>query len=396
MLRLLVLRIYRYHSAACRKELGVKYKKLKPSMQRRAVREYNACECAIWMTGSTDTAIYPRYATGLRDWIAAEALKRSMEAGAKDTAVHGPTIAHCIEEFLAAHAEHVSARPLAQYKHVLNLVQEFAHGRNKHFMQELNVDLLESFKTHALAGLKSTSKSNSVQKLKKFLSVAYTRGWTTAALALQVKSTKAVYEKKKPFSEEEIPLLMAEAEKLNGGTVGYATHGRTFELLLEFMLQTGLRVSDAVRFNPALCAKTPKQWLYTFEPVKQTRESLKKYITAYLSLELKSAIDKAEWFSKTLPFAYHSPDKSERADLEQAVYERMQNIGERCEGADCRPHRLRHTFAVRKLGKGVSMGDLSEMLGHSSVTITQKYYSFWDPRRNDRLALVALKSRTKS
>jgi integrase len=211
-----------------------------------------------------------------------------------------------------------------------------------------------------------------------------------------VESTKAVYEQKKPFTEDEILLIMAEAGKLNGGTTGYATKGPTLQLLLELMEQTGLRVSDAVRYDPAKCTKAPKQWLYTFEPVKQTKESLKKYVTAYLSPKLKAAIDKAEWFSKALPFAYHSPDKSERADLEQAVYERMQNIGERCGVTDCRPHRLRHTFAVRKLSSGVSMGDLSEMLGHSSVAITQKYYSFWDPRRNDRLALVALKSRSKS
>jgi hypothetical protein len=50
-------------------------------MQRRAIREYTSCNCAIWMTGSTDTKTYPRYAAGLRDWVAAEALKRSMEAG---------------------------------------------------------------------------------------------------------------------------------------------------------------------------------------------------------------------------------------------------------------------------------------------------------------------------
>jgi hypothetical protein len=99
------------------------------------------------------------------------------------------------------------------------------------------------------------------------------------------------------------------------------------------MLQTGLRVSDAVRFDAAKCVKASKQWLYTFEPVKQTRESMKKYVTAFLSLELKTAIDRTEWFSPTLPFAYHSPD---RGDLEQAVYERMQAIGERCGVADCR------------------------------------------------------------
>ena len=38
--------------------------------------------------------------------------------------------------------------------------------------------------------------------------------------------------------------------KLNGGTHGYAKQPKTFRLLLELMLETGLRVGDAVRFDP--------------------------------------------------------------------------------------------------------------------------------------------------
>src|SRR5580704_13885823 len=125
MYNLAMLRLYRWHAAACKQELKAKYKKLKPPMQRRAIREYNACECAIWMTGSTDTETYPRQATGLSDWTAAEALKRSLEADAKDVAVHGPTLAHCIEEFLAAHADKVVGRTLSYYEFVLNQLQEF-------------------------------------------------------------------------------------------------------------------------------------------------------------------------------------------------------------------------------------------------------------------------------
>src|SRR5580700_5046654 len=139
MVSLPMLRIYRYHSAACAQKLRATFRKLKPAMQRRAIREYNACDCAIWMTGTTDTESYPRQATGLRDWVAAEALKRSREAGAKDTTVHGPTLANCVKDFLDAHAEHVGTRTLGQYRLVLDKLQTFAHSRNKHFIQELNV-----------------------------------------------------------------------------------------------------------------------------------------------------------------------------------------------------------------------------------------------------------------
>jgi integrase len=96
-----------------------------------------------------------------------------------------------------------------------------------------------------------------------------------------------------------------------------------------------------------------------------------------------------------LPFAYRVPDEHPEK-LEQAVRERMAEIGKRCEVADCRPHRLRDTFAVRMLLKGVAIDDVSKMLGHASVAVTQKYYSPWDPRRDARLERVAHEARSKS
>lgn len=48
-------------------------------------------------------------------------------------------------------------------------------------------------------------------------------------------------------------------------------------------------------------------------------------------------------------------------------------------------HQLRDTFAVMQLLNGTSMEDLSQMLSHSSVKITEKYYSPWVPERQTAL-----------
>jgi hypothetical protein len=50
---------------------------------------YKDCDCPIRLTGSTGTERYPRQALGVRDWHAAEAKLRSLNAGAKDETVHG-------------------------------------------------------------------------------------------------------------------------------------------------------------------------------------------------------------------------------------------------------------------------------------------------------------------
>ena len=39
-------------------------------------------------------------------------------------------------------------------------------------------------------------------------------------------------------------------------------------VLIELMLETGMRVSDAVKFNPARCVKSKYLWIYSFHPRK--------------------------------------------------------------------------------------------------------------------------------
>lgn len=48
-------------------------------------------------------------------------------------------------------------------------------------------------------------------------------------------------------------------------------------------------------------------------------------------------------------------------------------------------NRLRHTFAVGLLQKGVSMGNVSTLLGHRGMRITEKYYASWVAARQQHL-----------
>ena len=110
--------------------------------------------------------------------------------------------------------------------------------------------MLEDFKTYGLAGLAGTSKGTSIAKLAHFLREAYRRGWITESLVDKMRRHKAVYEQKQPYTDKEVAAILEAAGKLNGGTTGYAKHAATFRLLIELMLETGLRVSDAVKFDP--------------------------------------------------------------------------------------------------------------------------------------------------
>jgi integrase len=52
----------------------------------------------------------------------------------------------------------------------------------------------------------------------------------------------------------------------------------------------------------------------------------------------------------------------------------MERILDAC---DAHSHRFRDTFAVSPLEKGVSIENVSVLLGHSSVRITERHYKPW-------------------
>ena len=53
-------------------------------------------------------------------------------------------------------------------------------------------------------------------------------------------------------------------------------------------------------------------------------------------------------------------------------------------------HRLRDTFAVDLLEKGVPLEEVSKLLGHESIKTTERHYAKWVKGRQERLdALVS-------
>lgn len=59
-------------------------------------------------------------------------------------------------------------------------------------------------------------------------------------------------------------------------------------------------------------------------------------------------------------------------------------------GSKLRVHDLRHFYAIRLAEKGVPMHYIQYMLGHSSVTTTEKYYARFSPRSAQQAVLAIL------
>jgi site-specific recombinase XerD len=303
----------------------------------------------------------------------------------------GPPVSECVEKYLATREQDLDGRTLGQHRLALERLSRFMEAQNVVHMREINVDHLETFKTAGLPKkMRTTTKATTFAKIRCFLRAAFRRGWIKEALVDKVTTVKAVYNQKEPYTDEEVRVILDHAQELDGGTHGYAKQPRTFRLLLELMLATGLRVGDAVGFDPRALTKGDSLWIYTYQPQKQKRADKPKVLEAYITDAMKKRIDECTWLSTRGPFWYGTG--LDPTALAQAVYERMQAIGSRTGVTDCRPHRLRDTFAVRALLRGMQLEDVSRLLGHASVKVTETYYAKWIGSRKRRLERMVAES----
>ena len=113
-----------------------------------------------------------------------------------------------------------------------------------------------------------------------------------------------------------------------------------------------MRVSDAIRFDLAVVQRGESGlWIYGYVQRKRQRTKQPVQVEAFIPNRLKTAIDKCKWLSTDKPFWYGPASKGYK--LAYQVYDLMQTLGKRRGVDDCRPHRLRDTFAVRALLRGI-------------------------------------------
>ena len=58
---------------------------------------------------------------------------------------------------------------------------------------------------------------------------------------------------------------------------------------------------------------------------------------------------------------------------DRSIYERVRHVGRSAGIPDVHPHALRHSFATHLLGAGADIRSIQEMLGHASLSTTQRY-----------------------
>ena len=165
---------------------------------------------------------------------------------------------------------------------------------------------------------------------------------------LKGEFSRGVKESVEYLTEEEIAVVES-LHPMKGTQVAMARD------LFVFQLYTGLSYSDAQAFDISEYKNVNGRWINTGERIKTG--------VPYVSQLLPQAVEVLERYNWQVPQINNMQYNASLKDIQKALGIRTR----------LHSHLARHTFATRMLAMGVKIENVSRMLGHSNITMTQRY-----------------------
>jgi integrase len=243
------------------------------------------------------------------------------------------------------------------------------------------------------------TRFHSLLSFRRFFQYCLDREWITEHPMKLYKIVRPTENATLPYTEDEYNrieecILSGSWLKARAQFEGALMSKRTAPMcasLVLVMRYMGLRISDALRFEPRnlvrATVKSKVRWVYTVAKQKKTGEpvwcAVPDWVAEYLRHPTHRYSDKDTL--ALLPPEYLN--KQPRL-FDAVIRGSFMRFVEKTTGVErIRPHRFRDTFACRLLEKDVPLEYVSKLLGHTSIETTENYYAAWVSSRRD--ALVA-------
>ena len=332
-------------------------------------RKHRNCQCPIAVEGMLHGRMI-RKSLDLRGWEAAQKLVREWEANPGGAAV---TVETASEKFIAdAIFRNMSEGMVRKLR---NVAKEITAAFGPVSLRSVTIDdIREVMKKWKLAPV---TKQKRVEMLRSFFNFCENSGWIDKNPARGIR-VKVKHKPTLPFTEEQMEKILWAADTVR--EIHYQMNEgieKKMRALILLMRHSGLRISDAVTLTRDRI-KNGKLFLYqakTDEPVWMPLPEI--VLTA---LDGIAEPGRPYYFWTGNGKLRHAPTewqaRLKRVFVIAGVYDPASHN---------QSHRLRDTFAVGLLEKGVSIETVSMLLGHQNITVTQKHYNPWVKARQLKL-----------
>jgi integrase/recombinase XerD len=210
------------------------------------------------------------------------------------------------------------------------------------------------------------------ERAKNFFEFAYDSGWIASNPTAQLKKITVTHSdlNVRALEPKEYDRLVASVDK----TTMTPENVARVRVLIQLQRFSGLSLVDAVCLSKDELVHDGK----TFRVVLQRQKTdtlINNIIPVWLGEELlKVKNGNPEFFFWAGTAALDDTEKRRDSTSGfQKLYRKVFKVA----GVDGSSHDLRHTYAIELLKKGTDIRAVSKALGHSSVTITERYYAKW-------------------
>jgi integrase len=342
----------------------------------RLDRSYRKCKCPIHVEGKCGPD-FIREGLRMTSWQRAQ--QRVMEAEARGSWDPPPeeqkaeptAIAEAKQQFLrdAEAGRRLSESTLGKYKLMLRELEDFASKKGFRYLRQLDVEFLRQFRDSWKIGARTAVKK--IERVRAFFRFAVESGWIEKNPAKLVRSAATIKDTQKlPFDPKEMERIVAACRQVE---LEHCTNDEllAFVLVLRY---SGLRIGDASmltedRFKgDDLYLYTQKSGAHVYVPLPPFAMSLVR------GIKLRHG-----------KYLFAGPESIRMESAADLWRRRLSKVFKIAKIPQAHPHRFRHTFAVELLKKGVPIEEVSILLGHSSVRITERHYASWVQARQDIL-----------
>jgi integrase/recombinase XerD len=368
------------------------YTRHHPDCAKNDDSTYRRCRCPKWLDGALPgrTGRF-RVSAKTKSWEQAELFARKYEQsalGGEDDvkAIKLTTVKEAVGVFLGD----AEARGLAMATR--QKLRSFFEVQLLGFAEEQGITFLREFNPRNLTEWRQTWKEKELARKKKFERVigffwfCVRQGWLRENPTATMGRVIAKHVPTDYFTADEYKRTIDATYRLGEyaeRSWGPEKRGIRIRALTELMRWSGLRIRDAATLECARLIEN-KLMLYQAKTGTPVFVPLPPHVVDMLRSippGLKPNPNYFFWSGNGLPKTFVANwQRAYRRLFKVANLRKPDGTPKRCH---C--HMFRDTFAVEMLLAGVPIDQVSILLGHASVRVTEKHYSPWVRARQDQL-----------